>query len=146
MLIARRLLLPTLSLFLFSVTAQGQGSGTTFPGGMPGGVGSGAPGGPYTVTYSFKGQLQQIDRGAGAFLMVDDKSEQKIVFHVGEKTRYRADKKALGKKKISWSELAVGQRIRVKAKVVREEPISEDEKPAIKVTVLEVKVLKPKKV
>ena len=37
MLIARRLLLPTLSLFLFSVTAQGQGSGTTFPGGMPGG-------------------------------------------------------------------------------------------------------------
>ncbi len=111
---------------------------------MPGG-GFGSPGGPHTVTYSLKGQLQQIDRNAGAFLMVDEKSEQQIIFHVGERTRYRADKKVLGKKKISWSELAVGQRIRVKAKVSREEPASEEEEQAIKVTVLEVKVLKPKK-
>ena len=145
MLTIRRLFLPTLSLFLFSVAALGQGNGTTMPGGFPGGVGFGSPGGPYKVTASFKGQLQQIDREAGAFLMVVEKTEDKIVFEVGERTRYRADKKVLGKKKISWSELAVGQRIRVKVEAVRDEETSEDGEQTLKVTVLEVKVLKPKK-
>ncbi len=77
--------------------------------------------------------------------MVDEKTENKIVFQVGERTRYRADKKVLGKKKISWSELAVGQRIRVKVKADVDEATSEDGKQIVKIRVLEVKVLKPKK-
>ena len=140
MLITRRLLLPTLSLLLLPVAVQAQGSGTTLPGGVSFGNSD-----PYTVTYSFKGQLQQIDRNAGLFLMVDEKSEERIVFQVGEKTRYRADKQVLGKKKISWSELAVGQRIQVRAKVLYEESTSGDENADMTITVQEVKVLKPKK-
>ena len=64
---------------------------------------------------------------------------------VGEKTRYRADKQVLGKKKISWSELAVGQRIQVRAKVLYEKSTWRDENPDMTITVQEVKVLKPKK-
>lgn len=140
-----KLFLITLSLFLTSAASLGQGSGTTMPGGIPGGGGFGSPGGPYTVTASFKGQLQQIDRKAGAFLLVDEKTEKKIVFQVGERTHYRADKKVMGKKKISWAQLAVGQRLRVKIKAVRNETAAEDAEPAFEVTVLEVKVIKPKK-
>ncbi len=140
-----KLFLLTLSLLLLSVPALGQGSGTTLPEGMPRGTGYGNPGGPYTVTASFTGQLQKIDRHAGAFLMVIEKTGEKIVFEVGERTRYRADKKVLGKKKISWSELAVGQRIRVKIRAERSEEPSENGEQAISVSVLEVKVVKPKK-
>ncbi|MFQ5739767.1 MAG: hypothetical protein ACE5JX_12210 [Acidobacteriota bacterium] len=104
--------------------AQGSGS-TAAP------AGYNAPD-PYAVTTTVTGTLRQLNDEGKTFLVVDEKTGRSWNFALGEKTKFKGNKKVLGKKQISWSDLQVGHRVKVKFHEFNKE-------------VVEIKVLKPKK-
>ena len=64
-----------------------------------------------------------------------------LTFTLGERTKFRADKKVMGKKKIAWSELEEGYRVRVTVKLPQTRATEID---ALSLEVREIKVIKPK--
>ena len=124
-------------LALFSGALLAQGSGTTIPR-SPG------PGyrDSYAVTRSVTGILEELNEQGKTLQIVDEKSGQSLTFALGEKTKLRADKKVLGKTKISWSDLETGHRVRVKFVLPS---VQVAELSIHDIEVKEIKVLKPRR-
>ena len=130
-------ILLALSLLVFPVALSAQGSGSTAPLPVPAGGVSGA----YDVTTSNTGTLLKLADNGKTFQVMDERTGQAYTFTLGEKTRFRADKKVMGKKKIAWSELAEGHRVRVTVKLPQTRATEVD---ALSLEVTEIKVIKPK--
>jgi hypothetical protein len=95
----------------------------------------------YMVTSSLTGTIAKLADQGKLLRIVEEKGGQPFEFATGETTKLRADKKVLGKKKIEWGDLAVGQRVRITFAMPRELPqdLSIDD-----IEVLEIKVIQPK--
>ncbi len=133
-------ILLALSLLVFPVALSAQGSGSTAPLPVPAG-GAGGVSGAYDVTTSITGTLLKLADNGKTFQVMDERTGQAYTFTLGERTRFRADKKVMGKKKIAWSELAEGHRVRVTVKLPQTRATQVD---ALSLEVTEIKVIKPK--
>ena len=106
--IAKTLLL-ALSLAVSSTAVFAQGSGSTAPS---------TPATPnfhdaYQVKRSVTGVIQKIDEAQRIVLFTDEKNGEPWGFQASEEIRFRTDKGIFEKKKITWTDLAKGHRIRV---------------------------------
>ena len=132
-------ILLALSLLVFPVALSAQGSGSTAP--LPVPVHGGGAIQAYNVIVSITGTLLRLADNGKTFQVMDERTGQAYTFTLGERTRFRADKKVMGKKKIEWSELEEGHRVRVTVKVPQNSATKVD---PLSLDVREIKVIKPK--
>jgi hypothetical protein len=68
----------------------------------------------YEVGKTVTGTIKEINSDGKSFVIQEEKSGKLRFFTVTEKAYFRADKAVFdGKTKIGWSDLKVGQRVRV---------------------------------
>lgn len=104
--------------------------------------GSGRPTSPnrpnnnnYVTSSSIKGIIDFIDSEERSIRVIDERTAKSWVFSPATSTKLKADKGLFESKNITWDQLAVGQRVKVKFSVFREQ-VSR---------IKEIKVIKPKK-
>ena len=122
---------------LMAGSALGQGSG---PDGEPVASSAGGDRNSFSAPTSLTGVVTQIDQAEYALAVTDESSGKQWVFKIEKGTRLRADKGVFEGKKINWSQLQVGQRIRVTFHTRAQAGTAN-----LGQNVVEIKVRKPKK-